>query len=88
MKNIEYIKSQVKPLIDYEYSIRYYSNMNNLQLKIANENKKKSDWLSRLKKSINMAAKTIENTSYSSEINSLLHLANKSKIDMWPFWKN
>lgn len=66
-KNIDYIKTQIQPLLDFQYSLKYFGNQNNLYLKTISETRKKSDWLSKTKKSIQSLSKILENNStYSS----------------------
>ena len=52
MKNMEYIKTQVQPLLDFQTTIRYYGNHNNLYMKTITEVRKKTDWFSKTKKNL------------------------------------
>lgn len=54
---------------------------------MASEINKKSDWIIKTKKSLLSTSKNIESTSFSSELNTLLGLSNKIKLDVWPTWK-
>jgi hypothetical protein len=50
VKNIEFLQNHSESLINFQHSIKYYLNPNNLYLKIVAEANKKSDWLIRTKK--------------------------------------
>lgn len=52
LKNMEYLKRQTQALLEYEKSLKYYANENNMKLKVVNENRKKTEWLTKAKKSI------------------------------------
>ena len=87
IKNIEYLRSQTDPLIDYQQSLKYYANKNNLFLKTISEARKKSDWLLKSKKIIMNANKILENNYYINDTNSVLSNANKIRLDLLPTWK-
>ena len=87
-KNIEHIKTQVQPLLDFQTAIRYYGNHNNLYMKTITEARKKTDWLSKTKKSLSTLSKLLESSSsYSGDLNNLLGSASRIKLDIWPAWK-
>jgi hypothetical protein len=87
-KNMDYIKAQVQPLLDFHNSIKYYGNQNNLYMKVISEAKKKTDWLTKAKRSMQSLLKMTEsNSSYNSELNNLISSANRIKLDIWPAWK-
>ena len=50
MKNIDYLRNQTEAIIDYQQTLKYYSNTNNFFLKTISEIQKKSDWLLKSKK--------------------------------------
>lgn len=87
-KNMEYIRTTVQPLLDFQTSTRYYANQNNLYMKILSEARKKTDWFSKTKKSLHHLGKIIESgSSYNSDLNTLLASASRIKLDIWPAWK-
>ena len=87
-KNMEYIRTTVQPLLDFQTSTRYYANQNNLYMKILSEARKKTDWFSKTKKSLHQLGKIIESgSSYNSDVNTLLASASRIKLDIWPAWK-
>lgn len=54
---------------------------------MASQLNRKTDWIIKTKKTLQISSKNIENTSYPLELNNLLNLGNKIKLDLWPTWK-
>lgn len=54
---------------------------------MAAETGRKTDWLSKTKKTLSSTAKNIENNGFSIELNNKLNAGNKIKLDLWPTWK-
>jgi hypothetical protein len=87
MANLEYLRANIQPMLDFNNSLKYYSNRNNLYLKLLSETHKKSDWLPKAKKTLQLFAKNLENSNFSNDTNSLLTSAAKIKLDLLPFWR-
>jgi hypothetical protein len=64
--NVDYLKNNVQSILDFNNSVKYYANKNNLYLKIVTETRKKSDWIIKAKKNIQTLGKNMENSSYST----------------------
>lgn len=67
--------------------MKYYSNENNLFLKVGLESRKKTDWLIKSKKIISQANKILESSTYMSDVIGMLNSANKIRLDLLPTWK-
>lgn len=59
VKNIDYLKSNAQILLDFNNSVKYYSNKNNFYLKMVTEAHKKSDWISKMKKNLQNLSKNL-----------------------------
>ncbi len=87
VKNIEYLRDQTQPLIEFQNSIKYFSNKNNFYLKMAAESGRKTDWIMKTKKTLQLTSKNIENNGFAIDLNNMLNAGNKIKLDLWPTWK-
>ena len=87
VKNIEFLRDQTQPMIDFQSSIKYFSNKNNFYLKMASETNRRTDWILKAKKTLHLTSKNIESTAFPIDLNNLLSVSNRIKLDMWPTWK-
>ena len=87
MKNIDFLRNQTEAIIDYQQTLKYYSNTNNFFLKTISEIQKKSDWLLKSKKIMMNANRILQNTHYINETVNILTVASKIRLDLLPTWK-
>lgn len=74
-------------MIEFQNTIKYFSNKNNFYLKMAAETGRKTDWIMKTKRTLHSTSKNIENSAFPIELNNILNVGNKIKLDLWPTWK-
>ena len=75
--------------MDYQKGFKYYSNSNNLLLKISQETRRKSiDWFIQKKKLMNSTNKIVENPLYVSDTNKTLQSVNGMNLEKIPTWSS
>ena len=67
--------------------MKYYSNANNLFLKLAHETRKKSlDWFIQKKKMLNNINKAVESPTFSIELSKVVQSYSSMNLDKLPMW--
>jgi hypothetical protein len=67
--------------------MKYYSNSNNLFLKLAHETRKKSlEWFIQKKKMLNNISKAVESTHFSIELSKVVQSYSSMNLDKLPIW--
>jgi hypothetical protein len=74
-------------MVDFNSATKYYSNCNNFYLKVVSEAHKKSDWLTKTKKTLLLFGRNLENANFAVETTTLLTSAARAKLDLLPYWR-
>lgn len=52
VKNMDYLKLHAQAILEFNNSLKYFSNKNSFYLKLNSETRKKSDWIGKVKKAL------------------------------------
>lgn len=61
VKNIDFLKTQTQTIMEFNSSVKYFSNKNSFYLKLNSQTRKKSDWVVKVKRAMQNTQKSLEN---------------------------